>query len=270
MIIFKSINTLNKEVNFKARIGFVPTMGSLHKGHISLIKSSKKKCSKTLVSIFINPSQFNKTIDLKNYPKNLKKDIAILKKMKVDYVLVPKLNEIYQSKKDMKINLKKKDKIMCAKFRPGHFEGVLAVINQFLKKIKVSCIFLGAKDYQQFYLIYNFIKKKFSIKIFLCKTIRDKNKVALSSRNVLLKKKDLYKSSIISKLLIKLKNNAKNSLKLNNEIKKIKVKIKNLENVKIEYLEIRNKNNLSKSYTMKNFKIFLAYYINNVRLIDNY
>ena len=86
MIIFKSINKLNKEVNFKANIGFVPTMGSLHHGHASLIKSSKKNCKKTLVSIFINPSQFNKKSDLQNYPKNLKKDIKILIKHKVDYL----------------------------------------------------------------------------------------------------------------------------------------------------------------------------------------
>ena len=85
MIIFKSINTLNKEVNFKASVGFVPTMGSLHKGHISLINSSKKKCKKTLVSIFINPSQFNKKSDLINYPKNLKMDIKILKRL---YLLI--------------------------------------------------------------------------------------------------------------------------------------------------------------------------------------
>ena len=136
MKIIKSFKVLKKEINFSQNIGFVPTMGSLHKGHISLIKSSKKKCSKTLVSIFINPSQFNKKSDLKNYPRNLKKDIMILKKMNVDYVLLPKLNEIYKNKKDKKINIKKKDKIMCAQFRPGHFEGVLAVINQFLKIIK--------------------------------------------------------------------------------------------------------------------------------------
>ena len=94
MIIFKSINKLNKEVNFKANVGFVPTMGALHKGHISLIKSSKKLCEKTLVSIFINPSQFNKTNDFKKYPKNLKKDIAILKNLKVDYLLAPNVKEI--------------------------------------------------------------------------------------------------------------------------------------------------------------------------------
>ena len=144
MIIFKSINTLNKEVNFKANIGFVPTMGALHKGHISLIKSSKKICKKTLVSIFINPSQFNKANDFKNYPKNLKKDIAILKKLKVDYLLAPKVKEIYRNKKNSKIKLKKKDKVMCALYRPGHFEGVLAVINQFLIKIKPKLKMLKA------------------------------------------------------------------------------------------------------------------------------
>ncbi len=99
MIIFKSINKLNKEVNFKANIGFVPTMGTLHKGHISLIKSSKKVCKKTLVSIFINPTQFNKKIDLRNYPKNLKNDIKILKKLRVDYLFTPSVREIYKNKK---------------------------------------------------------------------------------------------------------------------------------------------------------------------------
>ena len=99
MIIFKSINKLNKKVNFKANIGFVPTMGSLHNGHISLIKSSKSKCKKTLVSIFINPSQFNKRNDYKKYPRNLNKDLMILKKLKVDYLLIPRINEIYKNNK---------------------------------------------------------------------------------------------------------------------------------------------------------------------------
>ena len=145
MIIFKSLNRLNKEVNFKANIGFVPTMGSLHKGHISLIKSSKKISKKTLVSIFLNPSQFNKVNDLKNYPRNLKRDIMILKKLKVDYLLIPNVSDIYRSKKNTKIKLNKKDKIMCALYRPGHFEGVLAVINQFLQSFKPKYIFFGEK-----------------------------------------------------------------------------------------------------------------------------
>ena len=186
MIIFKSINKLNKKVNFKANIGFVPTMGSLHNGHISLIKSCKLKCKKTLVSIFVNPSQFNKTYDFKKYPRDLKKDVAILKKLNVDYLLVPKINDIYNNKKSMKININKKDKILCAKYRPGHFEGVLGVINQFIKKLEINKIFLGEKDYQQYILIRDFLKKNSNVKTILCKTIRMKNGLAYSSRNKLL------------------------------------------------------------------------------------
>ncbi len=270
MIIFKSLNRLNKEVNFKANIGFVPTMGSLHKGHISLIKSSKKICKKTLVSIFINPSQFNKVNDLKNYPRNLKRDIMILKKLKVDYLLTPNVSDIYRSKKNTKIKLNKKDKIMCALYRPGHFEGVLAVINQFLQRFKPKCIFFGEKDYQQLFLIKKFIKNKFKTKIFSCSTVRDKNKLALSSRNILLSDQDIKKSSFIANLLLKFKKKIKKNISLKKNLNNIIYKINSIKNIKIEYLEIRNKNNLSKNYNKNNFRIFLAYYNKKIRLIDNY
>ena len=270
MLIFKSINKLNKEVNFKAKIGFVPTMGCLHKGHISLIKSSKKICKKTLVSIFVNPSQFNKYSDLRNYPKNLKKDLKILKKHKVDYLLLPNTKEIYKKKKDRKIKLSKNDKILCAKFRPGHFEGVLAVINQFLCNFKPKYIFFGEKDYQQLFLIRNFVKKKFKTKVISCSTVRDNNKVALSSRNILLSKNDIKKSSLIAKLLLKFKIDLKRNILVKKKIKKLFFKINNIKNIKVEYLEIRNKKNLLKNYNKNNLKIFLAYYNKKVRLIDNY
>ena len=270
MIIFKSINKLNKEVDFKADIGFVPTMGSLHNGHIYLIKSSKKYCKKTLVSIFINPTQFNKKKDLKRYPKNLQKDIKILKRLKVDYLLTPRDSEIYQKKIDRKIQLNKNDKIMCSLFRPGHFEGVLAVINQFLKKIKPKKIFLGEKDYQQLFLINKFIKKKFNIKVIPCKNIRDKNNITLSSRNILLNKKDLIKSSFIANLLLNFKKKLKKNPLLRNEIPNIKKIICDVKDIKLEYLEIRNKKNLTKKFTKNNFKIFISYYNKKVRLIDNF
>ena len=270
MIIFKSINKLNKEVNFKANIGFVPTMGSLHMGHISLIKSSNKVCKKTLVSIFVNPSQFNKKADLKNYPKNLKRDIKILKKLKVDYLLVPNVSDIYKKQKDKKIKINKNDKIMCALYRPGHFEGVLAVINQFLQRFKPKYIFFGEKDYQQLFLIKKYIRKKFNTKIISCSIIRDKNKVALSSRNALLNNNDIKKSSFISKILIKFKNELNKKLSNKKKLNNIIFKINNIKNIKIEYLEIRNKNNLSKNYNKNNFKLFLAYYNKKIRLIDNF
>ena len=175
MIIFKSINKLKEKVNIMANVGFLPTMGSLHKGHISLIKNSKQKCSKTLVSIFVNPSQFNKSADFRKYPRNLNNDLKILKKLKVDYLLIPSINDIYQTKKQMKIKIKNKDKILCSKYRPGHFEGVLGVISVFfLKNIKAKYMFLGNKDFQQIYLIKKYLGNKFKTKIVIAKQLDSK------------------------------------------------------------------------------------------------
>ena len=244
MIIFKSINKLNKEVNFKANIGFVPTMGSLHKGHISLVKNCQKTCDKTLVSIFINPYQFNRKTDYKNYPRTLNKDIKILRKLKVDYVLVPNIKEIYSRNTPKKININKKYKVLCGKYRPGHFEGVLAVINKFLKDLKVKKIFLGEKDFQQYFLIKNFIKKRFKTKAVLCRTVRMSNSLPYSSRNKLLDDKSIRIAQKFTKKITNvfknIKRNTKNTYLLQN--------FKDNNNIKIEYLELRNKNNLGTNF----------------------
>ena len=269
MKIIKSINKLNKEVNFKANVGFVPTMGALHKGHLSLIKSSKKKCKKTIVSIFINPSQFNCINDYKKYPRKICRDISILKQSKIDYLFIPNKRDIYKNKKNMKIKISSKDKILCAKFRKGHFEGVLGVINQFLKIVKAKYMFLGEKDYQQVYLIKKFIKKKYKIKVIIEKTVRDKNLLAYSSRNILLKKHELKTASRIAKKIKNFRNLIKSKFNNLNRLDDIKKNITR-EGVKVEYFEIRNKKNLSKKINKLNFKIFIAYYINKIRLIDNF
>ena len=267
MIIFKSINKLNKEVNFKADIGFVPTMGALHEGHVSLIKKSQKKCKKTLVSIFVNPAQFNNKKDYKKYPKNIQKDLKLLKNHKVDYVLIPNIKDVYGNKGKKKFKIIKSKKILCAKYRPGHFEGVLNVINQFIKKIKINKIFLGEKDYQQYILIREFLKKNSNVKTILCKTIRMNNGLAYSSRNVLLNQKSIKESALliskVKKLFILLRKNLNNKFIINDFINKNK-------QFNIEYLELRNKNNLSKKINKKNVKIFIAFYIQGIRLIDNF
>ena len=269
MIIFKSINKLSKHVNFKANIGFVPTMGALHEGHISLIKASKKKCKKTIVSIFVNPSQFNRKTDFQKYPRKLKKDMLILKKLKIDYLLIPNSKEIFSRGTVRKIRIKKKAHILCAKYRPGHFEGVLGVINQFLINIRARYLFLGEKDYQQAILINNYLKKNFKTKVSICKTIRNKNRLAFSSRNFLLSSSELEKASIVPNILEKFKKKIKYNLKYLNELNKIK-KLIIKKGINIEYLELRNKYNLSNNYNKKNLKIFVAFFINKVRLIDNF
>ena len=252
-------------------IGFVPTMGGIHKGHISLIKNSIKSNKKTIVSIFVNPKQFNNLKDFKSYPSNIKKDLVILKKIKkLDYVYIPKFKDIYQNSKKSNIKIEKKYKILCAKFRKGHFEGVLDVMNRLTKLIKPKNIFMGEKDFQQFFLVKKFIEKKFDTNVIGCKTIRNENKLALSSRNFLLTKKELNEVEKISKEFLKLKIKIKNIREINNFLQISKKKIEDFFNIKIEYLENRNIKNLSKSNKYKGSRIFLAYFFKDIRLIDNF
>ena len=268
MIIFKSINKLNKYLENIDNIGFVPTMGSIHYGHGSLIKKSKKTCKKTLVSIYVNPKQFNNKKDFISYPRNIKKDIRILRKLKVDYVILPKYSDIYGAKENRLIKIPKINKILCAKYRPGHFEGVLQVINQYLIKLKVQKIFLGEKDYQQLKIISNFVRKRFNVKIVACKTIRHENTFALSSRNQLLIKEDLYKLREIFLILKSFKLRLKKNFKYKYKISYVKKLIRKM-GVKLEYLELRDKNTLSKKCNKSNFKIFISYYYKKIRFIDN-
>ena len=278
MKLIKQITDLNKAISKENDLGFVPTMGGLHNGHQSLIKISKKHCKKTLVSIFVNPTQFNNNDDYKNYPRNLTKDLKILKKLNVDFVYLPSINQIYGSTKISTITLKKSQKILCAKFRKGHFEGVLDVLNRFVKLISPKMMFMGEKDYQQFFLVRDFISKKYVTRVYPCKIIRNLNGVALSSRNSLLNKKDLKTSGLIANKLFKLKSsihkknenkniNTKTTKKL---IKEFKKKLLERFNIKIEYLECRNLINLNTNLNNKPFKLFIAYYLSKVRLIDNF
>ena len=261
---------LNEALFDNSNIGFVPTMGSLHDGHISLIKKSLKLSNKTIVSIFVNPKQFNNKEDYKKYPRNIKKDLKILKKLKVDYVYLPRIKDIYKAKNKIKIKLNKKDKILCAKYRKGHFEGVIEVMTRLTKIVNPSKIFMGEKDFQQLLLVKRYVEKNFRSKIISCKTIRDKNKLALSSRNSLLTKNSLIKAGAIARNLIIFKKRLLKNMNLKNLFLMKKKELKKKYDIKIDYLELRNIKNLRLTKKIKNAKIFVAYYINKVRLIDNF
>ncbi len=260
---------LTKKINQNKDLGFVPTMGAIHNGHISLIKRSLKSCKKTLVSIFINPKQFDKKKDFKRYPKQKNKDLLILKKLKVDYVFIPKIKDIYNYQRSKPIRLNKKDKILCAKHRKGHFEGVLDVMDRLTKLIKPKKIFMGKKDFQQFILVKKYIKKKYDIKVIGCPIVREKNKVALSSRNLFLNKKETFISSQIIKNLFNFKRKFKKSKNINYQLKIMKNNLQNIYKINIEYLDNRRIDNFNKINYFKKSKLFIAYYINQIRLIDN-
>ena len=270
MKIFKSKHKLQKEILNIKNISFVPTMGGLHKGHISLIKKSKNFNGKTLVSIFVNPKQFDKKQDFLKYPRNLTKDLILLKRLKVDYIYLPSLKDIFSFKVKNKIYLDKFSKKLCGKSRRGHFKGVLNIINRFLDLIKPKYIILGVKDFQQSYLITKHIlKRNINTKVINCKTIREKNGVACSTRNKNLSKNQFR---IASKTIRYLKNN-KRSLKKklsNFNSANIKQNLKNFGVTKIDYIELFNSKTLTRPRSNReNFKIFIAFFLNKTRLIDN-
>ena len=271
MKLFTNKKKLQEEIKNINNISFVPTMGGLHKGHENLIKKSVKGSKKTLVSIFINPKQFEKKEDFKNYPKSYKSDFKILKKLKVSYLYKPNYKDIYKFKTKNKIFLDQFSKKLCGKYRKAHFKGVLDVINRFLELIKPKKIFLGNKDFQQLILIKKHIKKnKINTKVIPCKTIRDKNFVAYSSR--LKRLKNYEKSNLIS-IIRTLKSYKKNlvSRKVNYNFIKIKNKLLSLGAKKVEYVKIIDLKTLKKPKKNKaKFNLFFAFYIGKIRFIDNF
>ena len=270
MKIITSIFDLNKEIKDYRNVGFVPTMGGIHAGHKSLIKASQNKKNKTIVSIFVNPTQFNKRDDFKKYPRNIKNDIAILKKLNVEYLFTPNARDIYKFKAKT-FNLKKKDMILCARYRSGHFEGVLNVMNRLMTIIKSKDLFMGEKDYQQLYLIKKFLSKKFKVRINSCPTIRVNKNIALSTRNKLLSINSLKKAAEIALFLKKIKYKSKlHASKLILKLPDCKKKLEKKYNIKIDYLEFRDEKNLNLNNFKNKYRLFVAYYIDNVRLIDNY
>jgi len=269
MKIIKTANEIKKILKDQKKIGFVPTLGSLHNGHVSLIKKSKNKKLFTIVSIFVNQFQFNNNKDFKKYPRPLDKDLNICKKNKVNCVFIPLQKEIYPEKKICVRNkLPKFCNVMEGKFRPGHFNGVIEVVKRLLTIIKCHYLFLGIKDFQQLILIKDFTKKNFrNLKIISCETIRDINGIALSSRNQLLKFNEIEIGGNIYKFL---KINKINIIKNKNK-NYFKKKIIELGASKVDYLECYNTSNFRKTLLpTKKARVFVAYYIREIRLIDNF
>ena len=270
MKILLNNDNLNEALENVSNLGFVPTMGSLHKGHISLIKKSLKECKKTIVSIFVNPNQFDNKNDFKKYPRNNKKDLIVLKSLNVHFVYLPAIREIYNEKRSIQIKINKKDRVLCAKFRKGHFEGVIDIMDRLTKIIMPNKIYMGEKDFQQLLFIKKYIQKRYKSKIISCKTIRNKNKLALSSRNLLLKKKDRIIAEKVTKNLLYFKKNLKVKKNLSKILNSKKNELEKLFNISIEYLDLRNINSLKRSNNIVNSKLFIAFHINKVRLIDNF
>lgn len=227
-------------------IGFVPTMGALHKGHASLIERCVKENDISVVSIFLNPTQFNDPNDLKNYPRSFENDLKLLEDLNVDYLFYPDNEEIYFDNYRYKIVESEFSKILCGAFRPGHFEGVLTVVMKLFNIIKPHRAYFGEKDYQQLKLVEGMCKAFFmNIEIIPCPVVRDEDGLALSSRNLLLTTEERKLAAKFPELL-----------KSKKAPEEIKTELESL-GFKVDYVEELEG------------RRFGAVHIGKVRLIDN-
>ena len=278
MTIVKNISDLSNiiadQYSKSLKIGLVPTMGSLHNGHLSLIKIAKEKCDVVWVSIFINPTQFNNLKDYESYPKQNLNDIKILKSVSSSiYVFFPAVNEIYNKKiVAQKFKFDNINKVLEGKKRPGHFDGVATIIMKLFKIFKPSMAFFGEKDYQQTLIVQYIIDNYFpNIDIIICPTIRNSDGLALSSRNKLISDQSINQSKIIFEILNFVKMNF-SKIEYNKLIKIVKKRIEAINKFELEYFEIRENITLN-SYDPKNqknnYRAFICVKIEGVRLIDN-
>lgn len=266
MRIFNSIQEFNEVKDSLGKLSFIPTMGNLHRGHISLVDIAKQFKNKIIASIYVNKLQFNDNNDYLNYPKTLNADIKLLEKHGCDYVLIPDdsiLDNI------QKIQAPLKSKKLCGGSRPGHFDGVLTILNKFFEIIDPSIVVFGKKDYQQFILVRDFIKNNnLNIEIIGGNTIRESSGLALSSRNNLLSNKEKLIASKLYEVLVDIE-----SKKANLDLDLLNSKIDYLESfgINIDYLISCDPESFKESYEINNkdLLIAIAVYVGKVRLIDN-
>lgn len=253
-------------------IGFVPTMGFLHDGHMSLVERAKKENDVVVVSVFVNPAQFGPHEDFSAYPRDFKHDKAMLQKT-ADYLFCPSQESMYFPHEHFRFEIKDLANSLCGVSRPDHFSGVVLVLSKFLHILQPHTLYMGQKDYQQYVIVKSLMQEFFfSGKVVLCPTIREKDGLAMSSRNILLTREErkqaafLYESLLLAHEM--LQNGGKNTTTILESMKKF---LKKCTLASLDYIDIRSASTLEK---MKKpidepVVVALAAYFSKTRLIDN-
>ena len=275
MRVIKQISKLRLILLNQKKIGkkvhFIPTMGALHDGHISLVKSAKAKKATRIVSIFINPDQFSPNEDFDKYPSTIKKDLKLLRKERVDIVFLPNKEEIKKYKIKYKIPNFAIENKLCGKTRPHFFPGVKKIVTKLFDIIEPDKSFFGEKDFQQYLVIKELCKKmKLKTVIVKCKTIRDKKGLALSSRNNYLNEKEKKMAQKINKSVKKFLPFFRENLKVGRGTLKLKQELFKHEIDSIDYLKIFTEQLTTRKKLNDKCRLFIAVKIGNTRLIDNY
>ena len=252
-------------------IAFVPTMGNLHDGHLKLIEEALKKTKYVVVSIFINPLQFNSKDDFKNYPRTLDEDLLMLQKLDVPFVFVPSKEDIIDSSQTIEIHLSDIANDLCGRFRPGHFNGVATIVCKLFNLIQPELAFFGKKDFQQLFLIKELVKQlNYPIHIIAIDTVRHKDGLAKSSRNNLLSKEDRKKAPQLFELMNAMKEKVMQKKLSFKEIESDAERLLNDSGWIVDYLAIRSAQSLKTPvHNEKQMVILGAATLGSVRLIDN-
>ena len=276
MLIFEKIKNLQQSLSLidsNKGIGFVPTMGALHQGHLSLIKKAKKNNDIVVVSIYVNPTQFDKEEDLKKYPRTLEADFKLLKTVDCDVVFTPSSNEIYEENiQSQSFGFDGLEHQMEGKFREGHFDGVGTIVKRLLEIVKPTNAYFGEKDFQQLQIIRKLVEKhEIPVTVVGCKIFREKDGLAMSSRNTRLTEEYRIAAPFIYRTLKKAKKKfaKKNTYKVYKWVEK---KFKEHPLLKLEYFEIAEEKTLltiSEKSPQKKYRAFIAVFAGKIRLIDN-
>ncbi|MDI6731373.1 MAG: pantoate--beta-alanine ligase [Candidatus Margulisbacteria bacterium] len=258
--------------NHGKKIGFVPTMGSLHEGHLSLVAAAKRKSDIVVVSIFVNPMQFGPNEDFKHYPRHLRHDINLLKNFEIDALFLPEANKLYPDKFAAAVEVGELSKKMCGKSRPAHFRGVTTVLTKLFNIVVPDLAFFGEKDYQQLIIVRRLVQDlNLPIEIISQPTVRDFDGLALSSRNKLLNVKERRSATILHKALSMAKTEIETGER---DVNKILFRMRSLigsePTVRLDYIVIAHPETLEDVKAIKGkLLIALAAYVGTTRLIDN-
>ncbi|MCW8896476.1 MAG: pantoate--beta-alanine ligase [Flavobacteriales bacterium] len=278
MLIFKTVVELQQFLFSctNITIGFVPTMGALHQGHLSLMEKAIEENDLMVCSIFVNPTQFNSKEDLEKYPRHTDKDIALIKNAFFDdaklIIFLPDVKDIYPNKIEKSYDFGNLSLVMEAQHRPGHFDGVGMVLERFFDVIQPTKAYFGEKDFQQLAVVRNLVKQlKLPVQIIGCPIVREANGLAMSSRNERLTPEQKKQASNIYKFLQDAKQQAK-TLSVEEVKNNFISVIKNIPALQLEYLEIADGNTLTPitNWEETTYSVaFVAVFVGNVRLIDN-
>ena len=278
MLLTKTIAEIRSQLKIEKqrgkKIAFVPTMGALHEGHLALVKKAAELADIVVVSIFVNKTQFNDLSDYEKYPKQVEKDFALLKNSGATHVFSPESSEIFADDFAFKLIPTKLTDCLCGSARPGHFDGVALIVSKLFNIVTPNIALFGEKDFQQVAIVKKLVEDfNFDLEIFSHEIVREKSGLAMSSRNQRLSESAKIKAAEIFKILSEIKSEVKNSPdQIEKILQKNREKLLQKGFEKIDYLEIREEKNL-KSVANFNFKtasrIFIAVYLDGVRLIDN-